>query len=515
MKFIFENNPKFPKLAWLAEIRTDGVAKVMIGERVEHDEKFFVEGAWSDEYSKMNFPYCEWFCGSGAVIEEDKFVFSSPTGMHAALYICENDEEGFLISNSMPCIMAAKGFELDPKYLGYDVMFNNNILQGIYKYNPNIHVVKKGCGGQLPSGTLKMILYRNIIVSKEGNIEICIKNDTKGFKDFEDYYNRLLVAMKLLASNASDNSRRYKYGVTSLISSGYDSACCSAIAKEVGATKALTFSAKGKYSEDSGKNAAQYLGFEELVERDAYAYKNRDDFPEVKSISSGDLGVQISFSTFEDEFRNNLVFSGENGDFIWCKTKGFQTINDEYHIVWRNSEIGLSEVHLHQCFIPVPMTSYGIRHWTDTYRISNSEEMKNWSIGGDYDRPIPRRILEEKGLPRESFGMKKYGAGFYYVYDWKKRLLSRLSEKSATEFEDYIKKHKSNAPISSFLRFAKANYKNYWNALMAKLKLDILTLKISDDEVEKIFTVPNPMAARYLIPWATNHMVKEYEESMR
>ena len=101
------------------------------------------------------------------------------------------------------------------------------------------------------------------------------------------------------------------------------------------------------------------------------------------------------------------------------KNKSFQTINDEAHIVWKNSEVGLSESHLHQGYIPVPMTSYGIRHWTDLFRISNSDEMKPWSIGGDYDRLIPRRILEEKGLPRESFGMKKYGAEFFYAYDWK------------------------------------------------------------------------------------------------
>ncbi len=138
---------------------------------------------------------------------------------------------------------------------------------------------------------------------------------------------------------------------------------------------------------------------------------------------------------FEDDMKDHLVFSRENGDFVWGKNKSFQTINDEAHIVWKNSEVGLSESHLHQGYIPVPMTSFGIRHWTDLFRISNSDEMAHWSVGGDYDRPIPRRILEEKGLPRETFGMKKYGAGFYYAYDWKNRILSRMSENSAKEFE--------------------------------------------------------------------------------
>src|SRR2546427_8786426 len=30
-----------------------------------------------------------------------------------------------------------------------------------------------------------------------------------------------------------------------------------------------------------------------------------------------------------------------------------------------------------------------------------------WRLGSDYDRPIPRRILEEAGIPRRLFGNRK------------------------------------------------------------------------------------------------------------
>ena len=46
-------------------------------------------------------------------------------------------------------------------------------------------------------------------------------------------------------------------------------------------------------------------------------------------------------------------------------------------------------------------------HCHDVHRISRSPEMEPWSIGGDYDRPIPRRIAEEAGIPREGFGQEK------------------------------------------------------------------------------------------------------------
>jgi hypothetical protein len=35
--------------------------------------------------------------------------------------------------------------------------------------------------------------------------------------------------------------------------------------------------------------------------------------------------------------------------------------------------------------------------------------MKPWTLGGEYDRPIARRIAEEAGIPRELFGQQKKG----------------------------------------------------------------------------------------------------------
>ena len=515
MKFLFQKNPHIAPMAWLATVKCESdIVNVIVGERVETYDNWFVEGAWSGEYSEGRFADAEWFCGTGACLKADKAVFASPTGMHAALYLVEGDKEVY-ISNSMPFIMAKTDLRLSPQYIGYDVFFNHNIMQGIYNYNCNIPVTNRGGVKLLPPDTLKMVLFRNITVSKDGTVQIDVKRKTKGFNTFEEYYERLVAAMQALASNAADLKRNFRYGIVSLISSGYDAACCSAIAKTVGGNTALTFEAKGKYSNDSGVGAAKRLGFEKIVERDAYAYLNRSDMPEIKSISCGDLGTQISFMSFEQDFEDNLVFSGENGDFVWEKEAGFQTINDDYHIVWKNSEIGLSESHLHQCYIPVPMTSFGITHWTDLYRISNSEEMQVWSVGGSYDRPIPRRILEERGLPRDSFGMKKYGAGFFYVFDWKNRLLSRMSENSRDSFMSYVEQNKTRTPIRACLRFGFANWKHYWNAIVTKAKITKLCIKIKNKDVERINGVPSPTITKYLIPWANSMVIDQYLEGMK
>ncbi|MDE5832358.1 MAG: hypothetical protein K2H64_05150 [Desulfovibrio sp.] len=33
--------------------------------------------------------------------------------------------------------------------------------------------------------------------------------------------------------------------------------------------------------------------------------------------------------------------------------------------------------------------------------------MLPWTLGNAYDRPVPRRLAEEAGVPRELFGMRK------------------------------------------------------------------------------------------------------------
>lgn len=513
MNILYRVNSNLPALAWIATVVKDQV-NVVCGQKVEMYDNFWVEGAWSGEFLTADFDTAEWFCGTGAVIKGDSIVFVTPTGMHAGLYLLEDDEE-IIVSNSLPFIMAVKGYDFDPKWPWYERFFNWNVLQGIYKYDSTVHAIRL-CEGQEPKvdERIQMIMYRNITVAKSGKISIDIKKDTKGFDSFDEYYTRLVNTMKSLTLNAQDENRKVKYRVASFISSGYDAATCAAIAKETGAEYAMTFSAKGKYAADSGVSAAKHLGYKTIIERDADDYKLRNDFPETVTMAGGDIGTEISFCSFDEDMKDHLVYSGENGDFVWGKVEGYQTINDEIHIVWRNSEIGLWESHLHQEYIPVPMTSFGIRHWSDLFKISNSSEMQKWSVGGEYDRPIPRRILETKGLPRDSFGRKKYGAGFFYAFDWKKRILSRMSPKSASEFEKYMKQNHNKLPMKIYISYL-WNYKVfYWNSICARFGIK-MGIRIPDSKRERLNGITNPFAARYCIPWAGHHMVDEYKNKLR
>jgi hypothetical protein len=58
-------------------------------------------------------------------------------------------------------------------------------------------------------------------------------------------------------------------------------------------------------------------------------------------------------------------------------------------------------------FIHVPLPCFGGEQYRQTQRLSHSPEMKPWVMGRPYDKPIPRRILEEAGVPRGTFGELK------------------------------------------------------------------------------------------------------------
>ena len=65
--------------------------------------------------------------------------------------------------------------------------------------------------------------------------------------------------------------------------------------------------------------------------------------------------------------------------------------------------------------------------------ISCSEEMKPWSVGGDYDRPIARRCAVESGVPTEWFGLRKYGSGWGLI-----KSTGELCDASRTDLREYL-----------------------------------------------------------------------------
>ena len=504
LELLCKINDKLPPLAWVASIEK-GKTMVLCGNRVEFFENCFVSGAWSGNFEDKLFEKSDWFCGTGGKIDCEKIIFSTPTHVTEGLYLSKCDKQKLVISNSLYLLMADLNYHMDPDYQGYEIDLST-ITLGINDYKKEIIVLDENDN----SAIIKIFYYRNIVINNDNVWNETVKPSVVPFADFNDYYSRLQDSMIQLQIKANHPKRKYKYGITSTVSRGYDAPCCAVIAKKIGAKTAVTFDSTGKYAQDSGVEIAKTLGFENIVERSADFYKNSNDFIEAYYLCTGELGASISFSAFSQDFKNNIVFTGERGDSIWnCSDQ-----NRNNSLCFKTaslSHLGMSEKHLWDGSITVPMPLFGATAWESIYDISNSEEMAPWRLNNDYDRPIPRRICEQAGLKRTDFGISKHGAGFIYRYDTLKRIKYRMSPYSAKSFENFVEVHRKPHLLQKLSYFYKMR-QFYLFVIADKLKLSKIGITIKYPESEFLIATPNPNTPRYLIPWASSIMLEKYKK---
>jgi hypothetical protein len=119
--------------------------------------------------------------------------------------------------------------------------------------------------------------------------------------------------------------------------------------------------------------------------------------------------------TIERECRGAVLFTGYHGDKIWDVHTHGKYLSDE---IRRGdvSGLNLSEIRLKSGFINVPVPFLFARSIASLHRIALSTEMGPWRLDNSYDRPIPRRIAEEGGIPRDAFGFRKHAVIGYYDF---------------------------------------------------------------------------------------------------
>jgi hypothetical protein len=108
-----------------------------------------------------------------------------------------------------------------------------------------------------------------------------------------------------------------------------------------------------------------------------------------------------------------VLYTGYHGDVVWKRsTETPEPIDD----IRRKdvSGLNLSEVRLAAGFFNLAVPFIYARNMADITAISGSPAMQAWSISQDYDRPIPRRIVESAGVPRGLFGQRKRAQVRFY-----------------------------------------------------------------------------------------------------
>jgi hypothetical protein len=258
---------------------------------------------------------------------------------------------------------------------------------------------------QIPTGygNLLLLYHHNAILNQR--IKTLPKPFPPTFSTFESYRQYLQSVCTMIARNAASVERSNRYRLLASISSGYDSAACATVAREVGCSEAITFrTARGGLS-DQGTGVGQMLGLQITTVERLGTTEGCEGF-EAEFLSTGMQGEDFPFVALRDILPGRVFVTGFHGGEVWNRhVKPSEVIKSR-----DLSGSSLREFRLSRDFIHLPMPFVGALQHADIARISNSPEMRPYCVGGRYDRPIPRRIVEDAGVPREMFGQSKKAA---------------------------------------------------------------------------------------------------------
>ena len=253
---------------------------------------------------------------------------------------------------------------------------------------------------------INLVRYAMLVVDGAGRTRLRAKPAVSGWSTFAEYERFLAGVADGLVRNAAAPSRAVRYEPLVAVSSGYDSAVAAALAADAGCKEAVTFTRGRAYSSgrggqpDSGAPVAEALGLRVTALRPSRVRSVPEDVM-AEFAACGD-SFDLQFGALESLLDGRLLFTGHPGVY-WRldvpPTDDMPALSPEGS--------GLTEFRLRTGWVHVPVPAIGAVRHADIYRISRSPEMRPWSVGGDYDRPIARRIAETRGVPREAFGQSK------------------------------------------------------------------------------------------------------------
>ena len=442
-------DPQLPKLAWLAILNQDSpVIKVFHGEWVEANAQFVFEGAWASDFAAVDFDRCETVVGSGIVLRNGKAVFCSGSHVMFRLHILRQGDKMF-ISNSFVYCLTAAGLRLKNNYALYFRDFQS-IVRGLQKYRTQI---------PLDEGRIRLLYVDNLVVGPDLHMKFVPKPSAPKFSCYEGYRRYLEEMLRKIRENSASPPRKITYEPISTISSGYDSAACSVLARGIGCTTAITFAqARGSDESDSGAEIGRQLGYS-MVAADRLGYQNQKHYPEAEFIAGGTAGDagDFVFASLEDLLPQKLLITGFTGDSVWNPNE-FQ---NRFMIQDGLGGTMMEEFRLRVGFVHLPVPIIGGRRGPELCTISRAPEMRPWVLGTEFEKPIPRRILEEAGVPRTWFGLNKKATG------------ARFFDGPNRGPED-LKAHLSHPSYRDYQRFFRERYKPNWQEyyyyFMSKLR---------------------------------------------
>ncbi len=408
MHFEFERIAELPRLAWVAcVLRNRNAIRVLHGPWVETREQAFVEGAWDGAFQDFQFPESTMLVGSGACITEEGLLFAGHSDLHERLYSIRQDD-ALWVSPSLALLLATSGEALDPRYPHYYLNFVDAYRAGI-RY-PDKHL-------RIRNGRMvQMHDVCNLRITPHLEITRVEKSWASPPANYREYETMMQQTLDRVIRNAGDPARRHPFRPVCMISQGYDSVAVAALASRSGCQEAVTYRLSGSAAgvlNDDGSEIGAVLGYTTTpYDRPQPQFTPR---PREEEFYLEPWGVDREILPMEGQLVGSLLLSGRStsgwqvGEGPRWGLPGNSGLPDLQRPIDYTPGCALTDFRMRVGFLHFAVPAVGAIYAPLLHRWTESAEMRPWRVGGSYDKPIPRRIAEQAGVPRHMFGQSKMG----------------------------------------------------------------------------------------------------------
>lgn len=389
---------QLPRLAWIASIpKCPGAVHVMHGVAVEHQAGSVVEGCWDGNFRSGGFVDQVNFFGSGVAVKPERVTAAASRSLTDRIVWCEGTD-AYLCANSLPLLLS----------------FAKARLRRDTDYGPILGSCLKGIRdyvGEVPLrgevGHCTQVFGHNVVFAGPSATRSYRQATPVDLRDFGAYRDALGSTIDRLVANCRDPARATPVSIDTTLSTGYDSAAVTALLRDYGPRRVFTTRPDpGAPDLEDGAALARALGLDAfLLERTTPCRET-----ELFSLAGAIDGRESLFTTALEHMSGDegisALFTGYHGDKLWDIATPLASWSPDIRR-GDTSGLNLCEVRLRSGFFNVGVPFIFADRIADLVRIARSPEMRPWSVGGDYDRPVPRRIAEAAGLDRDSFGRQK------------------------------------------------------------------------------------------------------------
>jgi len=402
-----EQLAELPPLSWVG-IQSDSGWSFKTGKSVEVRERGFYEGIWDGDFAESEPHDSDSAFGSGVTISNGILTVLTPRHPYESTWVIQNSKKTY-VSNSL-------AFALEVANVSEDSQFFSAISSSLAR--DTFEQSQKGVdrSGSLVAkvGTMRLLRmnFFDFSIDSVGRIYKIWRKPVKIAATFEAYSRMITQTLKNLGENGRSTKRKYKFQPLVALSRGYDSAAVASWVSREPEVTYVTLDVEVLGVNDGGKFVAEALGHNALEFRHVIS----DNISNLRFDFSGHLkdlteeflategvGDDVTFLPFEPVLQGRAMLTGSYGDSIWSLDAGIVP-GLATSIPFGKS---LNEFRIRTGFFHVPVPVLGARFPNPIKKIASSKEMSDWSIGGYYDRPIPRRVAEEAGVGRELFGQQK------------------------------------------------------------------------------------------------------------